>query len=64
MFAGSGGQALGEFGWGFTVLLLGALGVQYSKWLEVGSRRQPREEPNPYFESVRRSSGPCCFCAG
>ncbi|HEX8712655.1 MAG TPA: hypothetical protein VF730_12335 [Terracidiphilus sp.] len=38
---------------GFVALLWGALGVQWAKHLEVGSRRRPREEPNPYFELVR-----------
>ncbi len=41
------------FALGFVALLLGALGVQYSKQLEVGTLRSPREEPNPYFELVR-----------
>lgn len=53
MFAESGGDAIGEFGFGFTALLLGALGVQYSRWLQVGTQRQPRDEPNPYFPLVR-----------
>lgn len=55
MVAGSGGDTFGIFGLGFAALLLGALGVQYSKWLEVGSRRHLRDEPNPYFKLVRLS---------
>lgn len=47
------GDAMGIFGLGFVALLWGALVVQYSKRLEVGTRRQPRTEPNPYFELVR-----------
>lgn len=41
------------FGLGFVALLCGALAVQYSKRLEVGTRMRPRTEPNPYFELVR-----------
>jgi hypothetical protein len=46
-------DALEIFGFGFVALLWGALGVQYSKRLEVGTRAKPRTEPNPYFEMVR-----------
>lgn len=53
MIAAGGDDAIARFALGFVALVLGALGVQYSKWLEVGTRRQAREEPNPYFELVR-----------
>ena len=53
MVASGGDDAITRFAVGFVGLLLGALVVQYSKRLEVGTRRQPREEPNPYFELVR-----------
>lgn len=53
VLATGGDDAIARFGLGFAALLLGALGVQYSKWLEVGTRRQPREMPNPYFGLVR-----------
>jgi len=53
MIAAGGDDAIARFALGFVALVLGALGVQYSKWLELGGRRQPREEPNPYFELVR-----------
>lgn len=45
--------ALDIFGLGFVALLWGALAVQWSRWLESGTRAKPREEPNPYFELVR-----------
>lgn len=53
MVAAGGDDAIARFALGFVALLLGALGVQYSKRLEVGTRREPRDEPNPYFELVR-----------
>lgn len=53
MIAAGGDDAIARFALGFVALVLGALDVQYSKWLEVGTRRQPREEPNPYFELAR-----------
>lgn len=53
MIAAYGDDAVARFALGFVALVLGALGVQYSKWLEVGTRHQAREEPNPYFELVR-----------
>lgn len=45
--------ALDIFGLGFIALIWGALGVQWSKWLEVGTRTKPRSEPNPYYRPVR-----------
>lgn len=45
--------ALDIFGLGFIALIWGALGVQWSKWLEVGTRRKPRTEPNPYYQPLR-----------
>lgn len=53
MIAAGGDDAIARFAMGFVALIVGALGVQYSKWLEVGTQRHPREEPNPYFEFVR-----------
>lgn len=53
MIAAGGDDAITRFALGFVALVLGALGVQYSKWLEVGTRRQPRDESNPYFELAR-----------
>lgn len=53
MVTAGGDDAIARFALGFVALLLGALGVQYSKRLEVGTPRRPREEPNPYFELVR-----------
>ena len=53
MVAASGDDAIARFASGFVALLMGALVVQYSKRLEVGTRQHPREEPNPYFELVR-----------
>ena len=43
MIAAVGEDAIARFALGFVALVLGALGVQYSKWLEVGARRQPRK---------------------
>lgn len=57
MTAAGGNDAIARFALGFVALVLGALGVQYSKWLEMGARRHPREEPNPYFELVRFLGG-------
>lgn len=62
MAAASGDDAIARFALGFVALVLGALGVQYSKWLEVGSRRLPREEPNPYFELARFFGGLIFLC--
>ena len=53
MVTAGGEDAIARFALGFVALLLGALGVQYSKRLEIGTQRQPRQEPNPYFELVR-----------
>jgi hypothetical protein len=53
MIAAGGDDAIARFALGFVALILGALGVQYSKWLEVGAHRHLREEPNPYFDLVR-----------
>jgi hypothetical protein len=53
VLAAGGDNAIVRFGLGFAALLLGALGVQYSKWLEVGTWRNPRTQPNPYYELVR-----------
>jgi hypothetical protein len=53
MLAAGRDDAMARFALGFVALLMGALAVQYSKWLEVGTRQQPREDPNPYFELVR-----------
>lgn len=46
-------DAIARFASGFVALVLGALAVQYSKWLEVGPRQRPRETPNPCFELAR-----------
>ena len=48
-----GENPIALFALGFIALLWGALGVQYSKRLEVGTRSHPRSEPNPYHELVR-----------
>lgn len=56
MAPGAGGDPIGMFALGFIGLLWGALGVQYSKRLEVGTRRHPRTEPNPYCHFVRTIS--------
>lgn len=53
MIAAGGNDAIARFALGFVALVLAALGVQYSKWLEVGTPRRPREVSNPYFELVR-----------
>lgn len=53
MTGAGGNDPVARFALGFVALVLGALAVQYSKWLEVGTRRRPREQPNPYFELAR-----------
>lgn len=63
MLAADGDNAIARFALGFVALSIGALLVQYSKWLEVGTRQQPREDPNPYFEMVR-ISGALLFVCG
>lgn len=55
-------EAIARFALGFAALLIGALGVQYSKWLEVGTQPHPREQPNPYFELVRFLAGLVFLC--
>ena len=47
-----GGNPIERFALGSVALLWGALGVQYAKRLEVGTRRHPRTEPNPYYRLV------------
>ena len=42
-----------RFALGSVALMWGALGVQYAKRLQVGTRRHPRTEPNPYHTVVR-----------
>lgn len=63
MIAGGGNDPIARFALGFVALVLGALAIQYSKWLEVGSRHRPREEPNPYFE-LPRVMGAFLFVCG
>ncbi len=53
MVPASGGDAIERFALGTVALLWGALGVQYAKRLEMGTRRHPRTEPNPYHKLVR-----------
>ncbi len=53
MFLGGSGNPIEGFALGSVALLWGALGVQYAKRLEVGTRRHPRIEPNPYHGLVR-----------
>ncbi|MGH9590234.1 MAG: hypothetical protein ACRD25_07545 [Terracidiphilus sp.] len=63
MIAAGGNVAIARFALGFAALVLGALAVQYSKWLEVGAPRHPREQPNPYFE-LPRLMGAFLFLCG
>lgn len=49
----AGGDPIERFALGSVALLWGALGVQYAKRLEVGTRQHPRTEPNPYHVLVR-----------
>ena len=49
----SAADPMGTFTMGFLALMFGALGVVYSKRLEVGSPKRPRPSPQPLYGPVR-----------